>query len=116
MTDELKIQVGGDLKRDLAGFVAAWKRAEAGDLRQERVLSFDTWEAMSSVLSGERFRLLRHLHARPARSVNALANALGRQYRRVHDDVTILERAGLVDRSQGEVRTTADRLTAEVVF
>ena len=116
MTDELKIQVGGDLKRDLAGFVAAWKRAEAGDLRRERVLSFDTWEAMSSVLSGERFRLLRHLHAHPARSVNALANALKRQYRRVHDDVTILERAGLLDRSQGDVRATADRLTAEVVF
>jgi len=48
--------------------------------------------------------------------VNALANDLKRQYRRVHDDVTILERAGLVDRSHGDVRTSADKLTAEVMF
>jgi len=116
MSDELKMQVGGDLRGDLAGFVAAWKRAEGGDFRPERILSFESWEALSSVLSGERYRLLRHLHAHPARSVNALANDLKRQYRRVHDDVTILERAGLVDRSHGDVRTSADKLTAEVMF
>jgi predicted transcriptional regulator len=48
--------------------------------------------------------------------VNALAKSLRRQYRRVHDDVTILERAGLIDRSGGDVRATADRLSAEVVL
>jgi predicted transcriptional regulator len=116
MTDEVRLRVGGDLKRDLDGFVAAWKRAEAGDTQAERVLAFESWEALSSVLTGERFRLLRHLHGHPARSVNALALALGRQYRRVHDDVRILERAGLLDRSQGEVKATADLLTAEVVL
>ncbi len=68
------------------------------------------------MLTGERYRLLRHLHARPETSVNALAKALGRQYRRVHEDVTVLERAGLIDRSGGEVRATADRLSAEVVL
>jgi len=39
---------------------------------------------------------------------------LGRQYRRVHDDVTILEDAGLVARSKGTVRTTADTIRAEI--
>ena len=47
---------------------------------------------------------------------NALALGLKRQYRRVHEDVTILERAGLLDRSFGDVRTTADVLTAQVVL
>ena len=42
--------------------------------------------------------------------------SLKRQYRRVHDDVRILERAGLLDRSRGGVRATADVLTAEVVL
>jgi predicted transcriptional regulator len=71
---------------------------------------------LAAVLTGERYRLLSHVHAHPERSVNALANALHRQYRRVHDDVRILERAGLLDRSQGDVRATADRFTTEVVL
>ncbi len=116
MSDELKIRVGGSLAGDLVDFVTAWKRGEAGDRRQERVLSFESWEGLSSVLTGERYRLLRHLHASPMRSVNALANALKRQYRRVHEDVTILERAGLLDRSQGDVRATVDKLTAEIAL
>ena len=116
MSSEVKITVGGDLAHDMAGFAAAWKRAESGDLREERVLSFESWEALSSVLTGERVRLLRHLHGHPSNSINALALGLKRQYRRVHEDVTILERAGLLDRSFGDVRTTADVLTAQVVL
>lgn len=116
MSEDIKILVGGGVAEDLAAFARAWRRADEGDLREERVLAFESWEGLASVLTGERFRLLRHLHAHPERSVNALALALGRQYRRVHEDVTILERAGLVDRSGGEVRTTADRLSAEVVL
>jgi predicted transcriptional regulator len=114
MSSELKVQVGGGLEQDLAAFTRAWKRAEAGDLTQERVLAFESWEGLAAVLTGERYRLLRHLHAHPEKSINALAKALGRQYRRVHQDVTILERAGLLDRSGGEVRTMVDRIRAEV--
>jgi predicted transcriptional regulator len=85
-------------------------------MRRERVLAFESWEGLASVLTTERYRLLRSLHAHPEKSVNALARSLGRQYRRVHEDVTVLERAGLVDRSDGEVRATADRISAEVVL
>jgi predicted transcriptional regulator len=116
MSDEIKVQVGGSLSDDLAAFTRAWKRAEAGDVQRERILAFESWEGLASVLTGERYRLLRHLHAHPEKSVNALARSLGRQYRRVHDDITVLERAGLIDRSGGEVRATADRLSAEVVL
>ena len=116
MTEDIKIRVGGGMAEDLAAFTRAWRRAEEGDLREERILAFESWEGLASVLTTERYRLLRHLHAHPERSINALALALGRQYRRVHEDVTILERAGLVDRTGGEVRTTADRLSAEVVL
>jgi uncharacterized protein (DUF1778 family) len=51
---------------------------------------------------------------RPEPFVSALARALGRQYRRVQADVAALEQAGLLDRSEGEVRTTADRISAEI--
>jgi predicted transcriptional regulator len=116
MSDDVKLQVGGSLRDDLKAFSRAWKRAEAGDLRSERILAFESWEGLAAVLTGERYRLLRHLHAHPEKSVNALAKSLRRQYRRVHDDVTILERAGLIDRTGGDVRATADRLRAEVVL
>ena len=113
--DEVKLVVGGSLADDLAAFRSAWERAERGEeVPTERVLAFESWEGLASVLTGERYRLLRHLHAHPEPSVSALARSLGRQFRRVHADVKALEDAGLVDRSTGAVRTTADRLTAEI--
>ncbi len=93
-----KITVGGTAEDDAAAFLDAVGRAERGDAVDERVLSFQSWEGLASVMTGERYRLLRHLHAHPEPSVSALARALGRQYRRVHEDVTVLEGAGLVVR------------------
>ena len=117
MTSEVKLTVGAGLEQGLRGFVDAWHRAETGDYsRQVRVLSFESWAALSAVLTPERVRLLKHVHDHPERSVNALATSLDRQYRRVHEDVQVLERAGLVDRSDGQVRATADKLTAEIAL
>ena len=47
-----------------------------------------------------RLELLRHLHRHPARSIRALAIALGRDYRRVHEDVEALANAGLLDKNE----------------
>jgi predicted transcriptional regulator len=111
---DLKLSVGGSIEDDAAAFLHAWHRAERGDKVNERVLAFESWEGLARVMTGERYRLLRHLHAHPEPSVSALARALGRQYRRVHADVAALEHAGLLDRSEGAVRTTADRITADI--
>lgn len=113
MTD-VKVIVGGSLEDDAAGFLNAWHRAERGEQVNERVLAFESWEGLATVMTGERYRLLRHLHDHPEPSVSALARALHRQYRRVHADVAALEQAGLLDRSQGTVRTTADRIRADI--
>jgi predicted transcriptional regulator len=80
----------------------------------DRVLAFESWDALAAVMTGERYRLLRHLHTHPEASVSALARHLGRHLRRVQADVRALEDAGLVDRSHGAVRTTADRISAEI--
>ncbi len=115
MVDDVKIVVGGSAEDDAAAFVAAWGRAERGEAAlDERVLSFESWEGLAAVMTGERYRLLRHLHARPEPSVSALARSLGRQFRRVHADVAALEGAGLISRSPGSVRATADRIQAEI--
>jgi len=113
---EVGIVLGGSLEEDAAVFLKAWHEAERGNPAEESVLAFESWEALASVLTGERFRLLRHVHAHPQPSVSALARALGRQYRRVHADVAALESAGLLDRSAGNVRTTVDKITAEITL
>ena len=106
----LTVTVGGTLEDDLSAFVGAWHRAEHGEIVADHVLAFENWEELAQVMTGERFRLLRHLHAHPEPSVSAL----GRQYRRVHADIIALEVAGLLERTPGEVRATADRITAEL--
>jgi predicted transcriptional regulator len=112
--DDLTITVGGTLEDDAVSFLNAWKRAEKGEQVHERVLAFESWEGLAAVMTGERYRLLRHIHAQPEASVAGLARALGRQYRRVHADVAALEQAGLLDRSEGRVRATTDRINAEI--
>lgn len=113
---ETKVIIGGDLEDDAAAFLDAWRRGEHGEGAEETVLAFETWEALAAVMTGERYRLLRYVHAHPEPSVSALARALGRQYRRVHADVAALEQAGLLDRSEGRVQTNVDRITAEIVL
>src|SRR5260370_4896909 len=111
---ETKIIVGGGLEEDAVAFLDAWHRAERGETVDQNVLAFESWEALASVLTGERYRLLRHVHAHPEPSVSALARSLGRQYRRVHADVAVLEEAGLVGRPPGKGRTTVDPITAGI--
>ncbi len=111
---DVKLTVGGSLADDAAAFLKTWHRAEAGEIAPERTLAFESWEALSKLMTGERYRLLRHVHAHPEPSISALARSLGRQYRRVHDDVIALEAAGLVARDAGTVHTTTDQLTANI--
>lgn len=114
MTEPVKIIAGRDAQSAAAAFLNAWECAERGEVVQERVLSFESWDGLASVMTGERYRLLRHLHSHPEPSISALARALGRQYRRVHADVAALEGAGLVERADSEVRATTDTIQAEI--
>lgn len=116
MTD-IRIEVGTTLEQAGQRFIKAWKQAEAGErVAPARVLSFESWEALASVLTGERYKLLRHLHGHQEPSVSALARSLGRNLRRVQEDVKALEGAGLIERGEGVVRTTADRLEAVIAL
>ncbi len=67
---------------------------ESGEALNEKHVSFADWETMVRVLSPKRLGLLRHLHRSPAKNIRVLASALGRNYRRVHEDVEVLEAAG----------------------
>lgn len=68
------------------------------------------WETMIRVLSPKRLELLRHVHQCPAKNIRVLALALGRNYRRVHEDVEALEAAGLLDRDKEGLRADYEAL------
>lgn len=61
-------------------------------------------ETMARVLSPKRLEPLRRVHQSPARDIRVLAPALGRNYRRVHEDVEALEAVGLLDRDEEGLR------------
>ena len=98
---ELQIHVGDSLDAMGRRFVDAWHRAKRGELTEanaERHLGFETFELFARVMTPRRLELLRHVHRHPPRSIRALSIALGRDYRRVHEDVEALVTAGLLDR------------------
>ena len=110
----VKITVGGSVDDDLAAFAEAWRASERGERVADRSIAFESWEGLTKVLTGERYRLLRHLHAHPEPSISSLARSLARQYRRVHADVVALETAGLLARSDKGVHATADSIKADI--
>ena len=71
---------------------------------------------MTRVLTGKRMEMLRHLRRHPAPSVLALARSLGRDYRRVHDDVETLAGAGLIEKDDRGVRTEFDVLHTDIIL
>ena len=113
MTD-VKMIVGARIEEDAAAFVDAWRRAERGDHVCDRTLSFESWEALARVMTGERYRLLKHVNAQPSPSISALARSLGRQYRRVHADVAALEVVGLIVRREGMIQAAADEISTAI--
>ena len=111
------LHVGDSLEDIGKQFVDAWHRAEKDELRPDNAeihLGFATWEAMVRVLSPKRLELLRHLHRHPAKNVRQLATSLGRDYRRVHDDVSALEEAGLLERDAEGLRADYDAFDVQM--
>ena len=106
--DEIHVHVGESLDDVGARSIDAWHRMQRGEHVNEKHVSFSDWETMVRVLSPKRLELLRHLHRHPASSIRALAQALGRDYRRVHEDVEALEAAGLLDRDGAGLRAEYD--------
>jgi hypothetical protein len=51
MTD-VTVLVGGGLEDDAAAFVNAWRRAERGEAVTDRVLTFESWEGLSTLMTG----------------------------------------------------------------
>jgi len=117
MTSELLIHVGGSSKETKTRVLDAVKRAKEGQAVGESHLTFQSWETLAKTLTGKRLELLRHLHRHPAQSIASLARDVGRDYKRVYEDVEHLERAGLIERPEGGgLRAEYEELHASIAM
>lgn len=113
MSKKVQLHVGS-IEEMGARFVRAWRRLEKGEQVRETHLTFPDLEGLLSALTPKRLELLRDLHRAPARSVRALAERLGRDYKRVHEDVETLAGVGLLSHEGGAVAAPYDSIRAEL--
>ncbi len=78
----------------------AARQAEAATTYQGETLNFQRADEFFSMLTGNRWRLLQALIGEQgATGVRELARCLHRDVRRVHDDIVVLEKLGLIERT-----------------
>ena len=103
--------IGGSLEDSARRVIEAVHRAERGEMVEpEDTITFVSWPAFMSVMTGKRSELLQHLHLHPAPSIRALARELGRDFKRVHEDVTALREIGLIERTGGLLRADYEQI------
>lgn len=95
-------------------FAQAWNRAAAGEPVEETHVTFLNLQTMLDTLSPRRLELLRHVRQHGAGNVRELANALGRDYKNVHQDVAVLEATGLLIREGRKLSAPWNELQANV--
>ena len=113
-----QIIVGGTL-RDAAKRVGeTWNAALRGETPEPQDnVTFVSWSALSSVMTDKRHALLKHLHLHPEKSIRALSRNLGRDFKRVHEDVTALENVGLIEREEdGSLSARYEQIQATILI
>ncbi len=92
------------------GFVAAWNTGEA----QDHVFSFSSPEQLFTVLSPKRWTLIEVLQKLGPSTYRALAAALSRDVKRVHEDTAALIEWGLVEiNEEGRIHVPYDVIHAD---
>ena len=81
---------------------------------EETHFTFLNIQTMLETLSPRRLDLLRHVRQHGAKNVRELAQALGRDYKNVHQDVAVLEATGLLIRDGRKLFAPWDELQAHV--
>jgi predicted transcriptional regulator len=65
----VKITVGGGMEEEASHrFIDAWHRAASGETFHERLLAFESWDALARVLTGKRMELLRYVRRHLSRA------------------------------------------------
>lgn len=110
-----KVQVNVGSLADMGKrFASAWNQATAGEQVHETHVTFLNVQTMLDTLSPRRLELLRYVRQHGAGNVRELAITLGRDYKNVHHDVSVLESAGLLVRDGRKLAAPWDELQANV--
>lgn len=112
----LDMHVGGTFADSKQRILDAVDRDARGEATGTDHVTFASWEALARVMTPRRFEVLRHLHGSPESSIAALARSLGRDYKRVHEDVEALAEVGLISRDAGGLRTEYDEIRTSIAL
>lgn len=88
------------MQPDWAGALRALGQAAKADTYQGEVLNFETPGQFFGRLTEKRWELVRAAQGKGELAVRELARAVGRDVKRVHDDVVILAELGLLERTE----------------
>jgi len=77
-------------------FICAWRIGKS----QGDIFEFESPKSLSGTLSPKRWELVERLRADGPSSLRALARALGRDVKRVHEDAALLLDYGLIERNE----------------
>ncbi len=96
-------------------FVAAWKKLEAGKPVHADNVTFIDLASFMTAMSPKRLELMRHLRREGPMSIRRLAQQLGRDYKSVHSETSLLIQTGLIARTAEDgVRIGWDRIVTEL--
>jgi predicted transcriptional regulator len=100
-------------------FIEAWRRTEQGQPVEQPIerLYFEDLTTMLKVLTPRRLEVLKVVHEIGPVSVRAVAARMKRDYKNVHHDLQVLERAGLATRSSdGRLKVPWNKIIAEIAL
>lgn len=89
------------LQPDWKGALRAMAQAAKADEYQGEVLNFESPGHFFGQLSEKRWEIVRAAQGKGELSVRELARAVGRDVKRVHEDIVILADLGLLERTEG---------------
>jgi predicted transcriptional regulator len=81
----------------LADFASAWK---TGKKDSSAHIGFETWERMHKVLSPKRLEIVRVMTGAGPLSIREIARRVGRDFKGVHSDTSLLVEAGVVNKDE----------------
>ncbi len=89
------------LQPDWKGALRAMAKVANADTYQGEVLNFESPGHFFGQLTEKRWEIVRAAQGKGELSVRELARAVGRDVKRVHEDVVILAEIGLLERTEG---------------
>lgn len=97
-------------------FVSAFKRIQKGERLRERHVSYVSVADFLAALSPKRLEVLKQVRKTHYTSVLALSKAMGRDYKRTYQDVSMLEAAGLIVRTDAGLMAPWKSVSAELIL